>query len=514
MAENIGSVAAPATSAEVGDMQQGTKASMSETPQGGEVNPSFLENKNEGVLRDVLDELDRERSQRAELEARVRQLQQDLHSQKQQNAQSHSTLSSRDFVALQAERDGYLQLINALTIDRPVFAKAEASTKKASRKPSNQPKSLPLHVIRLLEIIPWDPRALPHLFGQETLYEWQMMGADKSWQPQLRYFPTVFKTLPIVVPQPGKTVGEAPTSSSPPKQCVLTNLQVTHIVNIDKGYPLPQDGGDWTWVGGWRIERSMHVDEEGWAYSNDVDLTQESSYYPAFKPPQKGTKNLVRRRRKWSRTRVMVDYPQASTYTRHYLKLLAEKASLDVSAEKMSTQLVETKTKLTALESDHLTLQEDTTRQFSQLKRTIDEQNHLLRLLQPEEELMAPSGDSKLSNKKGQGVQEMRSAVSSWVSSTVAKRSTSDESKLYDVEGSATKSAASTEFKQHLESLKGKGTDFLEKIKQKGGEELERIKKQNRSGGLASWATASAQKTKPMEEPGSVKETPPGPTMI
>jgi hypothetical protein len=293
----------------------------------------------------------------------------------------------------------------------------------------------------------------------------------------------VFKTLPIVIPQPGRTVGEAPTSSSPPKQCVLTNIEATQILNIDKGYPLPRDGGDWKWIGGWRIEKTggLDTDEKGWSYSNDFDIMARSSYYSELRVPKKGSKNMVKRRRKWTRSRVMIDYPYASPMTKQYLKLVAEKAGLDVSVEKLSGQLVETKMNLTTLEADHLSLQERASRQILKLEKELEEKNKIVEFVD-EAGLMVASSNSN-SNKKDQ-VKELRSVVTQWVSNTVQKRQSvtdvhdgntisSTEDGSDDDENSP---AANIAKQQMFESLRGKGSDFLEKIKMKGGEELEKIK--------------------------------------
>jgi hypothetical protein len=459
--------------------------------------PTFLDKQDEGVLRDVLQELDKERSQRAELQAKIRILEQQGQSDGRHTASSafqspdESITRGDRFFAMEAERDGYLQLVEALTKDRPAFSKQQR---------------LPLHVVRLLEIVPWDPRARHHLFGDEALWEWQILGADKTWQARLRFFPTIFKTMPVVAPRAGKTVGEAPTSSSPPKQCVLTNIEVTQIWNIDKGYPLPQDGGDWVWIGGWRIEKHSEADEDGWSYSNDLDLTLDLSYYAEFRPPQLGTPNLVKRRRKWTRTRVLVDYPQASIMTKEFLKLLAEKASLDVSVNKLSSQLVETKMKLTTMESDHLTLQEETSRKISQLERELEEKNKLLEAVQQHGGIDA----STLATKKDQ-VKELRSSVTAWVSGTVAKRQMHDaginsdksaaeasnvreDGVALDAAPSLGSGIGSNDVTQMVfGSLKGKSADFFEKIKQKGGEELEKIKKQNK--GRSPWTPTSTRKS-------------------
>ena len=420
---------------------------------------SFLQRENEGVLGDVLAELDRERSKRAELEQKVRALEEDLYAQKMQSASKAST-SMRDYNTLKAERDGYLEIVDALTRDRPAFTFKQ---------------TLPLHVVRLLEVMPWDPRARAHLFGKEEIYEWQIYSSNRSWHKELRHFPTIFKTLPIVVPRSGKTVGEAPSSSSPPKYCVLTNLEVTQILNIDKGYPLPDDGADWTWIGGWRIELDSDTDEKGWSYSNDPQITSESSYYSDLRMPKKGTRNLVRRRRKWCRLRVMIDYAQASSMTKEYLKLLAEKAELDINVEKLSSQLVDTKMSLTNLQAEHLELEEQLSRQGAELEKERQEKNKIL-------DLLDAGIDKNGNSEKKDQVKELKSAVTQ-LFSTVSKRNNSDTistsgSDEEETTGLATTPGANTK-PQMFGSLKDKGSGFFEKLKQKSGEEFEKIKQKS-----------------------------------
>ena len=112
----------------------------------------------QGVLRDVLDELDRERSRRAELEIEVRKLK-DQQQQYQESltaasAQAKETIdvpvSRREYIAMETERDGFKELVNALTADNDAVTVAMESKEK----------TLPLHVIRMLEIMPYDPRAV------------------------------------------------------------------------------------------------------------------------------------------------------------------------------------------------------------------------------------------------------------------------------------------------------------------------------------------------------------------
>ena len=462
---------------------------------------SYLEVQEEGILRDVLLELDRERSKRAELEAQVRMLEEEVqhHRIKSSKATTSSTTNmhtKQDYLALQAEKVGYLELLDALTKDRPAF--------------SANHQSLPLHVIRMLEIIPWDPRAKPHLFGQEQVYEWQMWNAQKNWQKELRHFPTFFKTLPIVIPRSGQFINDAPSNSSPPKQCVLTNLQVTTIYNIDKGYPLPQDGGNWQWVGGWRIEKSMDTDDQGWSYSNDPQVASSTSYDSQHTVPKKGESNIVKRRRKWTRSRVLVDYPCASAMTREYLKLVASKAKLQVTVEKLSEQLVETKMSLTGLEAEQHDFHEETRRKIQKLKAELEEKTAII---------AAFEGNPPPTTQTKEPVKEVKTLVTSWMGGSshivVPKKSNGlmhDGNTInleQDEEESANAGGTLSHKQQMFEWTKGR--DFLEKVKKTSGQGIEKIKQtgghgmiekfKEKSSGLAWQRTvdleASASASKP-----------------
>ncbi|KAG7344173.1 hypothetical protein IV203_022181 [Nitzschia inconspicua] len=487
---------------------------------------SFLEQE-EGVLRDVLEELDRERHKRAELEAQVRVLQEELHSQRRKNSKSTKT-SVRDYTQIVTERDGYKEILDALTQDRPAFATAIQQENKVSTQPNNNntnATTLPIHIIRLLEVMPWDSRAQQYIFGLEQLYEWQIYGADKKWKGKdLRQFPTFFKTLPIVVPTPGKTVNEIPKSSlpfggiAPPKQCVLTNVEVNTILNIDQGYPLPEDGGGWTWVGPWRVEKNTHTDEQGWMYSNDVQvLADPKTYYNEFRLPQKGQPNIMKRRRKWTRLRVLIDYPYASNMTREYLKMVAEKATLEVNVDKLSGQLVETKMVLTTMEAENLAFQERTNARIKELERDLADKNKILGLVEHGAGLnllgatdssrsIGSVGSETSDSKKIDQVADIRSAVTQWVTERVEKvhqkqrhNSKGDDSlealteelnAVIDGSPGDTGMTASVDSaikttpknstidpKQQLfESLRDKGTGLFEVLKQKGGQELDKIK--------------------------------------
>lgn len=506
---------------------------------------------------EVLTELDRERHKRAELEARVRVLEQEVHIQRRKSSKSSKT-SVRDYTMVKTERDGYKEILDALTQDRPAFSTASSSNsnssrkhkKKGSDKKSQQIQSLPIHIIRLLEVMPWDSRAQQYVFGKEYVYEWQVFSADKKWQKELRHFPTFFKTLPIFVPSPGKTVSDESTKSNffgttlaPPKQCVLTDLEGKTILNIDKGYPLPEDGGGWTWVGPWTVEKNNDTDEQGWAYSNETEIMSDAStYHGDFRVPEKRTANITKRRRKWIRPRTLIDYPYASNMTREYLKLIADKSRLESSVDKLSEQLVETKMCLTANEAER----ERTETRIRELERDLDDKNKILGLVEhggglkltksgtpetlnhlPRSSDGSVDSNNSSSNNSKKKADHIRSAVTQWVSNTVQKqlhqqtdddddgtagtssattntegkkgetfRSDTNSTSLSD-DTTTDKSTALTtvdENKQQqldakqllLDSLRDKGTGFFEILKQKG-EQLDKIKQGSGGGGGLPW---------------------------
>ena len=417
----------------------------------------------EGVLRDVLDELDRERSKRAELEAQIRGLTDKLTmneilrksstplANKDNTASSDkarigspttlstpeddSNVTRRQFLSLQYQVKGYQQLVDALTSGKPAIAKAAASLSQDhdNNSATDDPPActIPLHALRLLEVVPWE--AHEHIFAVETLLEWQYyVDAKHTWQSHLKLFPSL-SSLPIVRPEPppsgppprhrkaapskdrtlleflaGSTHGDddrrhrSKPVPTPHAHGTLTDETVTRVYNIEAGYPLPPlEEGTWEWIGGWRVAvkparggsvlslasssgskdedtppahaaasvsaRHLDCDAEGWSYVSDVhhfaespelvwdspvdyrheDDTTADSENPPINFPQRRF-----RRRKWIRRRMMVDYPYASERTKQYLKVLAENARLTVTLDKVSDQLVETKTRLTESEAE------------------------------------------------------------------------------------------------------------------------------------------------------------------
>mmetsp|Transcript_17162 Transcript_17162/g.35240 ORF Transcript_17162/g.35240 Transcript_17162/m.35240 type:complete len:583 (+) Transcript_17162:82-1830(+) len=485
---------------------------------------SSLPGQDEGVLMDVLEELDRERQKRAEMEAKVRNLEQEVHIERRKSSKSSNT-SVRDHILVKTERDGLKEILDALTKERPAFS---TMSYNAQQKQKHQQQSLPIHIVRLLEVMPWDSRAQQYASGEERVYEWQIFTAEKKWQKELRYFPTFFKALPIVVPAQGKTMSDEVSKRqpyfgvtvSPPKQCVLTDLEGTTILNIDKGYPLPEDGGDWAWVGPWKVEKNNDTDEYGWTYSNEIKMMSDlSTYHGEFRVPRQGTANITKRRRKWIRPRSLVDYPYASNMTREYLKVIAEKSRLDACVEKLLRQLVDTKMELTTLEAD----QERTVARVRELEHALhnnnnsnsnSNNNNIPGLSDNGAELKSSKGEtvdnnSRMSNGSSHSLDstkkadDIRSAVTQWVSNTVHKQANSTIARLEDgntTEGDGDQSTILSygNIEKHidriqeqklqdpkqqlLDSLRDKGTGLLEILKQKG-EQLDMMKQNSATGG-------------------------------
>ena len=439
----------------------------------------------EDLLRDVLDELDKERTKRAQVEADLRQVHQSYQSlqeqmvqmqqQQQQQSSTHkkekeqAEVSRHAFLAMEAQVKGFQQIVDALTLGKPaIAAAAKCTATKSSSGSSSQavarhhPKTLPLHVVRLLEVLPWDPRAREHIFGTEVIYEWQVYEpnqqgsattgkGDWNWQYHMRYFPARFKNLPLaktITPARKSSDGGNTSSSSADattllqflaggavadkihskvsKHGVLTDARVAHILKIEEGYPLPADGGQWEWVGGWRIEKRVvqnatpaaattttttkhrvDCDDDGWSYASKVQDFEESPTELVWDNPGTTSKGVVTRkirRRQWTRQRVLVDYPFCSERTKQYLKLVAENARLTITANKMSDQLVETKTKLTETEEAMMQLKEETSLQIAKLTSEIKQQQELL-------QAAALAGGSTAVNAKGGAIASSQAPV-------------------------------------------------------------------------------------------------------
>jgi len=500
----------------------------------------------EELLRSAFEELDKERARRIALEAELKALQQQQQQQQQppqegsNNASSSSTTpatlllesstpptmrkspspkkgvrrskrrssktssptaaaavdaSPKSYAALQQELQGLKEIVDVMTSEKPAISAAlkaahprQLAIQMGRTAPPQPPQqnnpTLPLHVIRLLEVMPWEPKAQEHVFGSEEIYEWQVFNVKKqAWSMDVNHFPPYIKTMPVLEStasseknninpyfnvvqdhtpsleslrqQPGlcrdrsllmylagcETMGATSSSAAssasssagattaaaltaPPDKSILTDGDLSHrIGNLAHGFPLPHDGGTWKWVGSWRIEKRVIVyvggdrdddddndnndnsgmntprritldcDEDGWSYAMDANdfLKDHPEKYcheqpgtiedrvtlekASFLSGTKVVRHLVPlrkvRRRKWTRRRVLVDYPFASEQSKHFLRLLAENASLTVAANKISDQLVETKMKLTETQLKTHQNEDETKMKVAQLKQEV-----------------------------------------------------------------------------------------------------------------------------------------------
>lgn len=369
----------------------------------------------EQVVDEILKELVRERQKRAELEVQVQELQAELQAQKKAR-RDEVVLPRKHYTALQTEVQGYRQLVEAMTAERPAVAAAIKSTmrqkivQKQHTKNKNNiiriPPSLPLHVIRLLEVMPWDSRAIEYASATEEMYEWQFY-CSRTWVSELRKSPRCIRELPTEEPQPGVNANGSTITvarklpflsgvdvrSPPTRCCILTNQAITKRYDLQKGYPLPENGGTWQWVGGWRVEKRMEqtsslvtpppdrvdCDDEGWSYAMEVEHFRsndptDSCWDNAGKTNMNGHHGVLRpvRRRKWTRQRSLVDYPHASECSKSFLHLMARLTGATMAAHKISEQLVQTKVSLTEAESVVMQCKDELVRQVGSLKQVLE----------------------------------------------------------------------------------------------------------------------------------------------
>ncbi|CAB9521454.1 expressed unknown protein [Seminavis robusta] len=478
----------------------------------------------EELLRGAFDELEKERERRIQLEAKLRSLQEnppsspsqlqekptERKSRRRSSTKSEATAKAapkqeepaaippKQYAAMQQELEGYRQIVNAMTQERPAIAaamqanEARRSAAKMGRPMPLQNPTLPLHVCRLMEVCPWEAKAQEHAFSTEEIMEWQVYNIkQQKWCTELNQLPSFFQALPILkattnfvqeVPQPseslrqpgrdrsllfflagcetmGNGTGTSASLTAPPEKCVLTNAGISRVVQLANGFPLPHDGGTWQWIGGWRIEKRVIVfagdgldnrpqtldcDGDGWSYAMDAsDFLKENPELHCFEQPgmvedkltlektsflsgNKVVRHLVPirkiRRRKWTRRRVLVDYPHASEQSKHFLRLLAQNASLTFAANKISDQLVETKMKLTDMKLKTFQNEEETKAKVSQLKQEI----------KLKEEAIVKLKQQKLVEKKTTGNGTTQKPSSKGQTTTANKETTVEMDKDYD----------------------------------------------------------------------------------
>ena len=221
------------------------------------------------------------------------------------------------------------------------------------------------------------------------VYEWQVYKGS-GWTGLIWNFPSSFRKLPVVQPRQGGLPIEDARSIQlfpelPPKQTVLTDATVTKIIKVDRGYGLPQNGGTWEWVSGWRVDRHVggmdessplsrvDCDQDGWSYGEAVEhfITSPAELCWGNADVSDNVARRPFRRRRWARQRALRSYPYASNTTLQFLRILAENARLSVTVTKLTDQLVETKNKLTENEDVLVSTKDKHRTEVESLKREL-----------------------------------------------------------------------------------------------------------------------------------------------
>lgn len=107
---------------------------------------STTNHNDEQLIYQVLDEIDNERSLQVDLEKELRQL--------QSEAAAVEEESSMALMAMELDRDCFREIVDALT------ETTQAVPKALMNDDAFQPQPLPIHVVRMLEYTPHDPRAV------------------------------------------------------------------------------------------------------------------------------------------------------------------------------------------------------------------------------------------------------------------------------------------------------------------------------------------------------------------
>jgi len=328
--------------------------------------------------------------------------------------------SQHEITSLKAERDGLLDIINAMTNTTDDGEREEGNAISFANKALMQDKpTLPLYVIQMMEAIPWDERARKHASFTEEVYEWQVYNKKrKKWSKELVDFPDSFRqSLPISKPTAAnynkcseatntikRTISDdtsSPSSNDDERGgwghgcAVFTDASISHILDLDSGFPLPQEG-TWNWVGGWMVNNTMdHCTtlpsdaHQGWSYAEDIQHLISKNAARCYASPNAGSCSNVRkgeqplvhntfRMRRWKRLRVLLSYPSISTKAKQFLSIAAQNASLMVSISKLSDQLLDAQGKL-AQEEEWVEVVKATQTQVEMLLRVLEEKEEIIK---------------------------------------------------------------------------------------------------------------------------------------
>ncbi len=236
-----------------------------------------------------------------------------------------------ELITLRIENDGYLELIHALSPNNNAMVVAL----------NDDSNTLPLQVIQLLELMPWDERVPLHIKDFDTYYQWQVYDTKKkTWVDKIDLFPNDEHCS--LVPKLGDKASKYQMENQ----------------------TLPTKKGTWQWIGNWTIDGIPHHhtttsdSEFGWIYADKPEYIKSNiegqCFNEANSKESESTTIITRkyRRRRWKRQRVLISYPGISRRSTQFLHVHAENAKLSLSVEKLHDQVFQLQNQLNEKEED------------------------------------------------------------------------------------------------------------------------------------------------------------------
>ena len=303
------------------------------------------------------------------------QMQMNQHNQHEEEIHQLKTQQTHALRKLTTERDGYLTLIDALTIS------SSTGTDAISLSSKRAPGTLPLHIVRFLEVMPWDERCQDYISTLESVCQWQAFDTRIGcWSDKRMMGVSTFKQLPLLklgMDDTGNSYNNgiisnafelfAGNSSSgngngSGSGTVVTNQACSHILDLTNGFPLPHQG-TWEWVGNWCLggvnapvrQGVVGMEEEGWTYADSLHALLPNDGNNSSSGSNSGNGNSASassngtqdravstsrfRKRTWQRRRVLISYPACSQRSKQMLSMNAHNAKLTLALSKLHNQV-------------------------------------------------------------------------------------------------------------------------------------------------------------------------------
>ena len=324
---------------------------------------SDMLNVNEGIVFDLLAELDKERQKRANLEEQIRR--------RSSTAESAASTELAEMLA-DLHGDGGFTNTNAALIDPPapasspnspnstahIIAELQATISSLTtsntalqinktQHDSNIP-ALPSHTILSLESFP------ERVDNNKSLSSIKLTAFE--WQKDNNNLPDKVNSLPLRRPSLLNSIGINKTDF------FFTDVDLTfRCANLDDMFVLEELnlGGDWAWGGGWQIDKS-NSDKNGFA---TVVVDDDKSLQPSPAPDNKKTLPIFSwRRRTWARQLLLVSYQGISERAKYFLNSQMSIVSGEMLTSKLSDQLLELQMSLLDRDEHIAVLRHESTR--------------------------------------------------------------------------------------------------------------------------------------------------------